>query len=125
MDALTERARPRWGRLIKRILVIAVGAGAAAVALMLIVSADARYIARAGIEEARLLWRRRAIATLLADSATPLPLRQRLSLVLAARAFAADSLGLAVGKTYTTYVDVRSEERRVGKECRSRWSPYH
>ena len=22
------------------------------------------------------------------------------------------------------YVD-RSEERRVGKECRSRWSPYH
>src|SRR2546430_9651196 len=23
------------------------------------------------------------------------------------------------------YVDSRSEERRVGKECRSRWSPYH
>ena len=22
-------------------------------------------------------------------------------------------------------IDVRSEERRVGKECRSRWSPYH
>ena len=22
-------------------------------------------------------------------------------------------------------VIVRSEERRVGKECRSRWSPYH
>ena len=21
--------------------------------------------------------------------------------------------------------DERSEERRVGKECRSRWSPYH
>ena len=21
--------------------------------------------------------------------------------------------------------DFRSEERRVGKECRSRWSPYH
>ena len=21
--------------------------------------------------------------------------------------------------------DCRSEERRVGKECRSRWSPYH
>ena len=25
--------------------------------------------------------------------------------------------------TYT--FDLRSEERRVGKECRSRWSPYH
>ena len=21
--------------------------------------------------------------------------------------------------------NIRSEERRVGKECRSRWSPYH
>ena len=25
----------------------------------------------------------------------------------------------------TTSLDNRSEERRVGKECRSRWSPYH
>src|SRR3989449_10774776 len=25
----------------------------------------------------------------------------------------------------TTAGDPRSEERRVGKECRSRWSPYH
>ena len=24
-----------------------------------------------------------------------------------------------------TILFVRSEERRVGKECRSRWSPYH
>ena len=23
------------------------------------------------------------------------------------------------------FKDKRSEERRVGKECRSRWSPYH
>ena len=28
--------------------------------------------------------------------------------------------------TFLFYVDyIRSEERRVGKECRSRWSPYH
>src|ERR1041385_38159 len=25
----------------------------------------------------------------------------------------------------TKLKDLRSEERRVGKECRSRWSPYH
>src|SRR3712207_532245 len=36
----------------------------------------------------------------------------------------------AQGKTFSTAllrmeIDVRSEERRVGKECRSRWSPYH
>ena len=23
------------------------------------------------------------------------------------------------------FLQLRSEERRVGKECRSRWSPYH
>ena len=27
--------------------------------------------------------------------------------------------------SYTAVSDLRSEERRVGKECRSRWSPYH
>src|SRR2546422_4414660 len=26
---------------------------------------------------------------------------------------------------WTNLLRVRSEERRVGKECRSRWSPYH
>ena len=26
---------------------------------------------------------------------------------------------------YDALNDFRSEERRVGKECRSRWSPYH
>ena len=29
-------------------------------------------------------------------------------------------------KLFTKLVEgIRSEERRVGKECRSRWSPYH
>ena len=34
--------------------------------------------------------------------------------------------GLLYGKS-STIIDPngRSEERRVGKECRSRWSPYH
>ena len=30
-----------------------------------------------------------------------------------------------VGKQVVGIAQVRSEERRVGKECRSRWSPYH
>src|SRR2546429_9986226 len=29
------------------------------------------------------------------------------------------------GSGKSTLVQKRSEERRVGKECRSRWSPYH
>jgi len=34
---------------------------------------------------------------------------------------------LDADRTALIVVDVqeRSEERRVGKECRSRWSPYH
>ena len=26
---------------------------------------------------------------------------------------------------FIMWLEIRSEERRVGKECRSRWSPYH
>ena len=29
------------------------------------------------------------------------------------------------GFTLVELIAERSEERRVGKECRSRWSPYH
>ena len=31
----------------------------------------------------------------------------------------------AVYREILTQHETRSEERRVGKECRSRWSPYH
>ena len=31
----------------------------------------------------------------------------------------------AFKELFKNTIDVRSEERRVGKECRSRWSPYH
>ena len=30
-----------------------------------------------------------------------------------------------ITKYYEGWQEKRSEERRVGKECRSRWSPYH
>src|SRR3712207_8289648 len=30
-----------------------------------------------------------------------------------------------VDKLPNNWAHIRSEERRVGKECRSRWSPYH
>ena len=32
---------------------------------------------------------------------------------------------LAAASANAMTVSTRSEERRVGKECRSRWSPYH
>src|SRR6267143_1453189 len=35
------------------------------------------------------------------------------------------SSSLRTGPTPGPFLRARSEERRVGKECRSRWSPYH
>ena len=35
------------------------------------------------------------------------------------------SLSLVTIANASDFTDARSEERRVGKECRSRWSPYH
>ena len=40
--------------------------------------------------------------------------------MLGANGIVAGGIPIAVGAAYS-----RSEERRVGKECRSRWSPYH
>src|SRR2546429_8736319 len=37
----------------------------------------------------------------------------------------AKSPGIREGREFHRRAFPRSEERRVGKECRSRWSPYH
>ena len=34
-------------------------------------------------------------------------------------------IGQVADTTHRLREEIRSEERRVGKECRSRWSPYH
>ena len=65
--------------------------------------ADVRYITRAAIAEAGILRRRRPLVEVVADSTTDPLVRARLLLVMAARTFARDSLGLTVGDTYTTY----------------------
>src|SRR5258707_10499176 len=41
------------------------------------------------------------------------------------RAHGADAAASAAAAAGVLFGDFRSEERRVGKECRSRWSPYH
>lgn len=86
-------------RRVVRTLALAVGA-----AVVIVVATPlGRYLLRAGWEEARILARRRPIAELVADSLTPVDLRRRLGLVLAARRYAVDSLGLEAGESFTTY----------------------
>ena len=82
-------------------VVLVVLAGLFGIAFAL--SADVRYLTRAGVAEAGILVRRRPIAEVVADPTTDAMTRAKLTLVLAARAFAVDSLGLAAGETYTTY----------------------
>ena len=106
MDPVADRKRPGWGRVGRRLLRWVLIGGPTLLALALVVSAEARYLARAGFEQTRILLKRQSIAELVQDLQTPAQLRQRLALVLAARAYAADSLKLLVGDTYTTYVDV-------------------
>jgi predicted aminopeptidase len=106
MDPVIERRAPNWGRVARRLSRWVLFGIPTLLIVALVTSPDARYLARAGLEEARILLKRHRMDRLIRDSQTAPALRQRLALVLAARAFAADSLGLIVGETYTSYVDV-------------------
>ncbi|HEX2201670.1 MAG TPA: aminopeptidase [Longimicrobium sp.] len=67
------------------------------------------YVLRAAWEEAKILNRRQPISRVIADSAQPAETRAKLALVLEARGFAADSLGLRAGKSYTLFSRVESD----------------
>lgn len=87
---------------------IALGLGVVALAAMLLTCSPG-YVLRAGYEEAKLLSRRRPIAEARADAATTQEDRRKLGLVLHARTFAREGLGLEVGDSYTTYARVDSD----------------
>ena len=65
-----------------------------------------RYILRAGWEESKILARRRPIEEVIADSGTSSGLRDRLTLVIAARQYAVDSLRLSAGESFTTFAQL-------------------
>ena len=78
-------------------------------ALAAIVTPMGRYIARAAWEEGKILSSRRDIARIIADTATPVAMRAKLELVLAARRFAVDSLGLPAKDAFTKYTQLDSD----------------
>ena len=67
------------------------------------------YVLRAAWEEGKILSRRKPIARIVQDTATDWETRDKLLLVLQARQFAADSLGLNAGNSYTLFSRVDSD----------------
>jgi predicted aminopeptidase len=67
------------------------------------------YVLRASWEEAKILSARRPIVEVIRDRRTDAETRGKLALVLEARAFARDSLGLRAGESYTLFSQVRSD----------------
>ncbi|MBW3533993.1 MAG: aminopeptidase [Gemmatimonadetes bacterium] len=67
------------------------------------------YVIRAGIAEARILAARRPIPEVILDPATDERTRGKLVLALEARAWAADSLGLDVGDSYTSFTQLHTD----------------
>jgi predicted aminopeptidase len=71
--------------------------------LWLVISPTGHYLLKAAKAEAGILARRRSIAAMVADSTTPPEIAAKLRLVLAARAFAVDSVKLVAKESFTTY----------------------
>ncbi len=96
--------RLRWGSVGAVLLIVFGGA-----AVLTAATRTGRYLVRAAWEEGRILRHRRPIAALVADTATDAVTRGKLQLVLDARAFAADSLGLPAREAFTQYSRVPSD----------------
>jgi predicted aminopeptidase len=79
------------------------------VAVLAAVTPMGRYLARGALAEAKILERRQSIARLVADSATPPATRAKLQLVLDARRFAVDSLGLPAKDAFTQYTKLEHD----------------
>lgn len=89
------------------------------------------YVARAAYEEARILWRREPIDTLLAGPNVTPAMRQKLQLVLDVRDFAAGRIGLRVGGSFRSVspvdgngvVQLLTAARRDKLEAYTWWFP--
>jgi predicted aminopeptidase len=102
MHAATLSTPPPAPRLRSRPMRAIAGAALMVVCATGLCGCGAGYVMRAAWEEARILWRRQPIDSLLARKDLRPDIRGRLETVLAVRKFARDQLGLNVGGAYST-----------------------
>jgi predicted aminopeptidase len=93
-------------RRTRRLSLILILGLLAVLAILPLVNGEARFLALSGYHEARILLHRRPLEELIADPTTPATRREQFRLVLAARAFARDRLGLRPGRAFTSFSDV-------------------
>ena len=96
--------RVRWGGILFVLLGVV-----AALALITAATPMGRYIARGAVAEMKILSRRESISRLVADSTKPKALRAKLQLVLEARQFAVDSLGLPAKDAFTQFTQLEHD----------------
>jgi predicted aminopeptidase len=104
---------------------------AAGAAVLVVATPLGRYLARAAWEEGKILRGRRSITALVADSTVDPRTRAKLALVLEARRFAVDSLGLPARDAFTQYTElerdtlvlVLSGARKDALVARTWWFP--
>ena len=77
--------------------------------VLLVAFPTGRYLLRAAWEEGQILAARRSIASVVDDSSTDAVTRAKLRLVLAARAFAHDSIKLRTGNSFTKYTKLHGD----------------
>ena len=122
----TGRLKLRWGGIGLVLLGIAAGG-----ALLLVATPLGRYLARAAWEEGRILRHRKPIAKLVKDTTIAPATRAKLLLVLEARAYAEDSLGLPAKDAFTQFTQldrdtlllVLSGARRDWLSAKTWWFP--
>jgi len=106
--AAADAPAPRRKRIQR--LTARIGCAALAAALVLLaLTPTGCYLSRAGYEEARILAARRPIREMIVDAKTDSITRVKLGIVLAARSFAADSIGLRVKESFTQYTRVKRD----------------
>ena len=96
---------PRFWRIFRRSLLAIV----LLVLAFLVITPIGRYLLRAGWEEGKILARRRSIERMVADSTTAKPIADKLRLVLAARSFGAESVGLKAKQSFTTFTQLPTD----------------
>ena len=85
------------------------GVGAVVVVTSLASACSPMYVIRAGIAEAKILRARRPIPDVILDPGTDERTKTKLTFVVEARNYAIDEFGLDVGRSYTSFSQLKSD----------------